>query len=130
MRPSSTKSRPSSGSMTLVSASVTSSSSTIDTESRQGVACRRIVSFDEIRAVLVVTGEEDQITSGRRRRALSKAIGADSDVTVDLRGLRFADSSLMLDLAVLARRLRAQGRHLLLRDAQPDIRRLIEMMGL
>jgi anti-sigma B factor antagonist len=80
--------------------------------------------------VLVVSGEEDRVTSGRRRRALSSALRATSDVIVDLRGLTFADASLMLDLAALAGRLRAQGRWLRLRGAQPHIRRLIELMGL
>jgi anti-anti-sigma regulatory factor len=51
-------------------------------------------------------------------------------VIVDLSDLVFADSSLMLDLAMLARRLRTQGRALRLRDAQPQIRRLIEIVGL
>lgn len=49
---------------------------------------------------------------------------------VDLSELVFADASLMLDLAMLARRLRAHGRALLLRGAQPQIRTLIEMVGL
>ncbi len=51
-------------------------------------------------------------------------------MTVDLSELHFADSSLMIDLAVLARRLRAHGRALLLRGPQPQIRRLIEAVGL
>jgi anti-anti-sigma regulatory factor len=51
-------------------------------------------------------------------------------VCVDLSELRFADPSLMLDLAVLAQRLRAQGRAVLLRSPQPQIRRLIGMVGL
>jgi anti-anti-sigma factor len=74
-------------------------------------------------------GEEDQLTSGIRRRAISAALQAGRDVVVDLRGLSFADSSLMLDLAVLARRLRLQGRELLLHSPQPQVQRLIEMMG-
>ena len=49
---------------------------------------------------------------------------------VDLSELRFADASLMIDLAVLAQRLRAQGRMLWLSGAQPNIRTLIEMVGL
>jgi anti-anti-sigma factor len=89
-----------------------------------------IVSFDAQSSVLVVSGEEDRVTSGRRRRAISSALRSTSDVIVDLRGLTFADSSLMLDLAVLARRLRAQGRWLRLRGPQPHIQRLIELMGL
>jgi anti-anti-sigma factor len=89
-----------------------------------------IVSFDEQHSVLVVAGEEDRNTSGRRRRALSAALRAGRDVVVDLQGLSFADSSLMVDLAVLARRLRQQGRKLKLSGAQPQIQRLIEMMGI
>jgi len=49
---------------------------------------------------------------------------------IDLSDLSFADSSLMLDFAVLARRLRAEGRSVLLRDAQPQVATLIEMVGL
>ena len=91
---------------------------------------RRIVSFDEQTAVLVVAGEEDQLTSGRRRPALSLAIRASRDVVVDLHGLSFADCSLMIDLAVLARRLRANGRGLTLHAPQPQVQQLIELMGL
>ena len=49
---------------------------------------------------------------------------------VDLSELVFADSSVMLDLAVLARRLRVRGRAVRLRGAQPQIWMLIEMVGL
>jgi anti-anti-sigma regulatory factor len=49
---------------------------------------------------------------------------------VDLTELVFADSSLMIDLAMLARRLRASGRLILLRGPQPQIRTLIELVGL
>ncbi len=59
-----------------------------------------------------------------------RAIGADADVIVDLSELVFADTSLMLDLAMVARRLRVRGRALLLRGAQPQIRTLIEIVGL
>jgi anti-anti-sigma regulatory factor len=59
-----------------------------------------------------------------------RAIHAGSDVIVDLSELVFADTSLMLDFAMLARRLRAHGRAVLLRGAQPQIRTLIELVGL
>jgi anti-anti-sigma regulatory factor len=49
---------------------------------------------------------------------------------VDLSALVFADSSLMLDLAALARRLRSHGRALRLREPQPQILHLIELVGL
>ena len=94
------------------------------------IASRPIVSFDPQLGVLRVYGEEDRVTSGRRRRALSSALTAPRDVVVDLSELRFADSSLMVDLAVLARRLRLEGRKLMLRGAQPQIQSLIEVMGI
>ena len=89
-----------------------------------------IVSFDEQLAILVIAGDEDRTNSGRRRRALSAAMKATRDVIVDLTELRFADLSLMIDLACLAQRLRAQGRTLWLSGAQPNIRTLIETVGL
>ena len=78
-----------------------------------------------------MAGDEDRATSGLRRRPLSAALSACTDVVVvDLSDLRFADSSLMVDLAVLAQRLRSQGRKLLLRGPQPQVQKLIELMGL
>ena len=90
----------------------------------------RIVSFDEQLGLLHVSGDEDRTTSGRRRRPLSCALRASRDVIVDLSDLQFADSTLMLDLAVLAQRLRKTGARLLLCAPQPQVRFLIERMGL
>jgi anti-anti-sigma factor len=89
-----------------------------------------IVSFDEQLALLRVTGDEDRTTSGRRRRPLSAALKATRDVMVDLSELRFADPSLMIDLACLAQRLRAHGQTISLLHPQPPIRQLIELVGL
>ncbi|MEO6859488.1 MAG: STAS domain-containing protein [Solirubrobacteraceae bacterium] len=75
-------------------------------------------------------GDEDRNTQGVRRPALTRAIRAQADVIIDLTELVFADASLMLDIAVLARRLRTHGRAVLLRGAQPQIRTLIELVGL
>jgi anti-anti-sigma regulatory factor len=61
---------------------------------------------------------------------MTRAIRAQADVVVDLSELVFADASLMVDLALLARRLRAHGRAILVRGAQPQIRTLIELVGL
>ncbi len=49
---------------------------------------------------------------------------------VDLADLGFGDSSLMLDLAVLARRLRVHGCMVRLRNPQPSVRTVIEVVGL
>jgi anti-anti-sigma regulatory factor len=89
-----------------------------------------IVDFDDKPATLRCQGDEDRATQGTRRRALARAIRSQTDVIVDLTGLVFADASLMLDLAMLAQRLRAQGRAILLRGAQPQIWTLIELVGL
>jgi anti-anti-sigma regulatory factor len=51
-------------------------------------------------------------------------------VVVDLSELTFADSSLMIDLAMLSRRLRITGRRMRVRNAQPQVWRLIEVVGL
>jgi anti-anti-sigma regulatory factor len=75
-------------------------------------------------------GDEDRSTQSLRRQALSQALCAPGDVLVDLAELAFADPSLMLDFAMIARRLRKGGRQLTLRGAQPDISVLIEYVGL
>lgn len=75
-------------------------------------------------------GDEDRSTQGCRRRAFVRALRAQTDVIVDLSGLVFADASLMLDLAALARRLRCRDLTVLLRGAQPQIIALIEQVGL
>ncbi len=51
-------------------------------------------------------------------------------MVVDLKDLVFADFSLIFDLAILAQRMRARGRRVRLRNAQPQIARLIELVGL
>ena len=61
---------------------------------------------------------------------MSRALAARTDVVVDLRELTFADSSLMLDLAMVARRLRMAGRRLHLRNAQPQVWRVIDVVGI
>jgi anti-anti-sigma regulatory factor len=76
------------------------------------------------------SGDEDRTTQSLRRTALSRALAVESDLTVDLTELAFADPSLMLDLAMVARRLRQAGLRMTLRGAQPQIRRLIEMVGI
>ena len=89
-----------------------------------------IVDYCEQPPILRCRGDEDRTTMGRRRQALVRAIRAQGDVVVDLSELAFADVSLMVDLAMLARRLRNRGRALRLRGAQPQIRRQILRAGL
>jgi anti-anti-sigma regulatory factor len=69
-------------------------------------------------------------TQSLRRGAFARALKATGDIVVDLSQLVFADASLTFDLAILAQRLRKQGRRLLLRDPQPQIARLFKLVGL
>lgn len=89
-----------------------------------------IVTFEDNPPTLRCYGDEDRSTQSLRRQALSRALCAPADVVVDLAQLAFADPSLMLDFAMIARRLRKAGRELILRGAQPDISVLIEYVGL
>ncbi len=90
-----------------------------------------IVTLDETDFVLRVSGEEDRATQSLRRRPFSRVLTTmREDLTVDLTDLEFADPSLMLDLAMLARRLRHAGRTMILHGPQPQIQRLIEVIGL
>jgi anti-anti-sigma factor len=89
-----------------------------------------IVSFDENPPVLRCSGDEDRTTQSLRRTALSRALGSGEDLIVDLSQLSFADTSLMVDLAMVSRRLRRSGACMRLRDAEPQIQRLVELVGL
>ena len=92
---------------------------------------RPIVTLDEQDFVLRVWGDEDRSTQSLRRRPLSRVLTTlRTDLTVDLTDLSFADSSLMLDLLMLARRLRQAGCRMVLHAPQPDIERLIRIIGL
>jgi anti-anti-sigma regulatory factor len=53
-----------------------------------------------------------------------------ADVIFDLTELAFADASFILDIAMLARRLRSRSAKLHVRGAQPQVRQLIERVGL
>ena len=90
----------------------------------------RIVEFVDTPPTLLCRGDEDRATQGFRRPAMSRAIRSGTDVIVDLSELVFADASLMLDLAMVARRLRGHGRGISLRGARPQIHTLIQVVGL
>jgi anti-anti-sigma regulatory factor len=89
-----------------------------------------IVQYEDNPPVLRCSGDEVRATQSRRRRAFSRALCAKRDVVIDLTELAFADASLMLDIAMLARRLRSVPAQLLVRGAQPQVRQLIERVGL
>jgi len=90
----------------------------------------RIVSLTDSPPVLHCCGDEDRTTQSLRRPALSRALAVEQDLLVDLSELSFADASLMVDLAMVARRLRHSGRAMRMSGARPHIHTLIELVGL
>ena len=95
-----------------------------------GIGLRAIVTFCEEPPILKCSGDEDRATQSLRRTALSRALAVNRDLLVDLTDLSFADTSLMVDLAMVARRLRQAGSLMTLRGAQPQVQRLVELVGL
>ncbi|MFC9583447.1 STAS domain-containing protein [Streptomyces yangpuensis] len=87
---------------------------------------------DDQRRVVHVGGEMDIDRAPMLRDALYAAItepGGPAEIVVDLSGLSFCDSS-GLGVLVHARQTAAEhGRHISLRDPQPQFRRLLEMSG-
>lgn len=88
-----------------------------------------IVEYAPQPPTLRCSGDEDRATQARRRQAFVRAMKAQADVVVDLAELAWADASLMLDFVTLARRLRLQGHTLRLRDPQPQIATMLELVG-
>lgn len=77
-----------------------------------------------------MSGDEDCSSQALRRPALSRAQKLAENLIVDLTDLEFADASLMVDLAMVARRLRKSEAQMIVRGAQPQISKLIEIAGL
>jgi anti-anti-sigma factor len=81
-------------------------------------------------SVVTVFGELDISTSAELRSVLEKALDADGDVEIDLRGCSFIDSSGIAVLAWAAWQLRHTDHRLRLRGARPRIVNIFERTGL
>ncbi len=80
--------------------------------------------------VMTLAGEADLTTVGRLEDALNAQITAGARVlTVDLSGLRFADSATIGALARAARALKAQGGRMDLLNPQPGPDRALTLLG-
>jgi anti-anti-sigma factor len=81
--------------------------------------------------VIHLSGEADLLTAPQLTAALAAQAGPGaSEVTVDLSGLWFADSSSLRALILADRDLRAGGGRLLLVSPQPAVARAITLLGL
>jgi stage II sporulation protein AA (anti-sigma F factor antagonist) len=77
-------------------------------------------------AVLAVTGELDAYTGP----VLSEALAAGGDVTLDLSGVSFVDSSALRILVQAQQERAAQGARLQLQAPSDVVRRLLDVSGL
>ena len=80
--------------------------------------------------VVHLTGEAD-VTSAARLSALLTAqlSGGTRQLTIDMSGLRFADSASVRALVLAARTLRERGGTLVLLRPQPQVARVLELLG-
>jgi anti-anti-sigma factor len=88
------------------------------------------VAAGETGPVVHLVGEAD-LTSAARLSALLTAQLSDGtrQLTIDMSGLRFADSALVRALVLTARALRERGGSLLLLRPQPQVARVLELLG-
>jgi anti-sigma B factor antagonist len=81
--------------------------------------------------VVSVTGELDLHGAAALRDALAPLVaGSDGDVIVDLDAIAFMDSTALGVLVAATKRLRRQGRELVVATDDPRLRRLLEITGL
>jgi stage II sporulation protein AA (anti-sigma F factor antagonist) len=88
------------------------------------------VAADETGPVVMLSGEADLTTLGQLEDALNAQIAARARIlTVDLSGLRFADSATIGALVRAARTLKDRGGRLDLLNPRPGLDRLLSLLG-
>lgn len=89
------------------------------------------VESQQFSVVMRLSGEADLSTLGQLRDALNDQIsGGARQLTIDLSGLRFADSSSIRALTDAHLALRAQGGTLELAAPQPNVARILVLLGI
>lgn len=89
------------------------------------------VESQQFSVVMRLSGEADLSTLGQLRDALNDQIsGGARQLTIDLSGLRFADSSSIRALTDAHLALRAQGGTLELVAPQPNVARILVLLGI
>ncbi len=90
----------------------------------------RVLGTDD-RSFVYLRGEFDAYTAAALRESLAELIGTGAHhIVVDLRDLSFMSAAGLGVLVGAAKHLRREDGTLVLRFAQPDVRRLIEITGL
>jgi len=89
------------------------------------------VESQQFGVVIRLSGETDLSTVGQLRDALDGQIsGGVRQLTIDLSGLRFADSGSIRALTDAHLALKAQGGSLELVDPQPNVARILVLLGI
>jgi anti-sigma B factor antagonist len=89
------------------------------------------VESQQFGVVIRLSGEADLATIGELRDALDSQIsGGVQQLTIDLSGLRFADSSSIRALTDAHLALKAQGGSLELAHPQPNVARILVLLGI
>ncbi len=80
--------------------------------------------------VIVLAGEADLTCAEQLDALITGQLAGDTrQLTIDLSGLRFADSVSIRTLALAARTLAERGGSLILLDPQPSVARVLTLMG-
>lgn len=101
----------------------------MESRSRDAVAPLSVVTHrDQGRIVLVVTGEIDMSNAGVLEEAMVAALDqASTDITVDLSGVRFMDSSGIAALVNTHRRSALTSSTLSVVNCRPNVRQVMEI---
>jgi anti-sigma B factor antagonist len=88
------------------------------------------VAADEHGPVLSLSGEADLTTAAELSDALAAQLaGGTPRLTVDLSGLRFADSAVIRELVLAGRKLKERDGGLELANPQPAVARALSLLG-
>jgi anti-sigma B factor antagonist len=88
------------------------------------------VNEDESGPVIRLSGEADLTAAARLNEVLSAhALGTARQVTVDVAGLRFADSASIRELIWAHRVMSERGATLVLADPQPTVAKALSLLG-
>ena len=79
--------------------------------------------------VMVLSGEADLTSVGELSALISAQLDGTQQLTIDMSGLRYADSASIRTLVLAARTLNKRGGSLVLLHPQPPVARILTLLG-
>jgi anti-sigma B factor antagonist len=79
--------------------------------------------------VMILSGEADLTTVGELSALISAQLDGTQQLTIDMSGLRYADSASIRTLVLAARTLKERGGRLVLLQPQPPVARILSLLG-